>query len=46
MPAIAPLLAEMGLNAALVSAAVLSARVALFAVRFMRSAGIGPWRSK
>lgn len=45
MHVIAPLLAEMGVNAAIVSGAVLFARVALFAHRFLRT-GIGPWRSK
>ena len=36
MPLIAPILAEMGVNAALVSGLVLSARIALFAHQFLR----------
>jgi|GraSoiStandDraft_8_1057269.scaffolds.fasta_scaffold118682_3 hypothetical protein len=37
MQLIVPLLVDMGVNAAWVSAAVLSARVALFAHRFIKS---------
>ena len=37
MPLIAPLLAEMGLNAAFIAGAVLSARVAIFAYQFLRN---------
>lgn len=36
MHLVAPLLAEMAINAAVVASAVLSARVALFCVRFVR----------
>lgn len=36
MPLIAPILAEMGINAAIVSGLVLSARVALFVHHFIR----------
>lgn len=37
MPLIAPILVEMGVNAALVSGLVLSARIALFAHHFIRN---------
>lgn len=45
MHLIVPLLVDMGVNAAIVSGAVLSARVALFAHRFIKETGL-TWRSK
>jgi len=45
MQVIAPLLLDMGINALVVSGAVLSARVALFAHRFIKEWGLG-WRTK
>lgn len=45
MAALVPLLVDMALNAAIVSGAVLSARVALFAHHFLKEMGLG-WRSK
>lgn len=45
MPAIAPILADMALNAITVAGAVLSARVVLFCVHFYRGV-IKGWDSK